>query len=152
MLKTDLAGHALYLELFREDAESTLQILFTTEMLNEHYVHVQPTMYHRVLTPTSPRATWRTKIFPGLSEVSPLTGTLVKRADKEFDETAVIRHSRIFNQIAAYGYKLSLKPIVVQVSVEDTEQLRAGRTPYKVLNRITKVRDQYSYPKLPSAK
>jgi uncharacterized protein (UPF0216 family) len=44
------------------------------------------------------------------------------------------------NQMTGYKYQLYKLPIVVEVASEDLDGIRLGKTPYKVLGRITRVR------------
>jgi hypothetical protein len=44
------------------------------------------------------------------------------------------------NQIVSYKYQIYKLPIVVEVASEDLDGIRLGKTPYKVLGRITRVR------------
>jgi len=44
------------------------------------------------------------------------------------------------DQMARYSYQLYKLPIVVEVASEDLDGIRLGKTPYKVLGRITRVR------------
>lgn len=153
MQTTDLAGHAVYLEFQRES--STVQVLITPEGLTETFNHVPPTMYRRQIHTTATRATWRVTTFNrattfdvtggGLELVKEFVGMPTAEIPsvhgiKAFDG------SRLFQQLANQGYKLRRQPIVVEVSVADMNDVRAAKTPYKVLNRVTKTRKALKFP------
>jgi hypothetical protein len=46
----------------------------------------------------------------------------------------------LFAQLTSRGYTLYKQPIAVEVTTEDLEDIRVGKTPYKILGRITRCR------------
>jgi hypothetical protein len=52
----------------------------------------------------------------------------------------------LFNQLIIQGWTLFKQPIVVEVSPEDLDDIRAGKTPYKILGRVTRSRRHYKFP------
>jgi hypothetical protein len=153
MQTTDIAGHAVYIEFQRES--STVQVLITPEGLTETFNHVPPTMYRRQIHTTAARATWRVTTFNRATTFNTATGVLEVSDAFEGMPTAEIPavhgikafdDSRLFRQLAVQGYKLRRQPIVVEVSVADMNDIRAAKTPYKVLNRVTKTRKALKFP------
>ena len=153
MEPTQLAGHAVYLEFQRE--MSTVQVLITPEALTETFQHVPPTMYRRQIHTTASRATWRVTTLNRATEFDSVAGTLKVLPSLAEMSSAEIpsKHGidsfqglRLFAQLANQNYKLRRQPIVVEVSVADMNDIRAAKTPYKVLNRVTKSRKALKFP------
>jgi hypothetical protein len=46
----------------------------------------------------------------------------------------------LFNQLIMQGWTLYKTPIVVETTTEDLDDIRMGKTPYKILGRITRCR------------
>lgn len=137
--KDTVVGKALYAE-FRNGGQ-TYQILITPDGVSTSGKNVPAVMYRRQISRLQPRKGW--KHF-GLSALSQDEFGVFKKYSK--DEAQNIAVSRLelvagtFNQLISYHYKVYKQPIFVEVSKEDLEGIRAGKTPYKVLGRITRVR------------
>jgi hypothetical protein len=52
----------------------------------------------------------------------------------------------LFTQLATNNWKLFKEPVVVEVTAEDLECVRTGKTPYKTLGRIWKARKFLGFP------
>jgi hypothetical protein len=59
--------------------------------------------------------------------------TLVARDKVSFTDS-------LFNQLVNNGWTVYKQPIVVEVTPEDLDDVRLGKTPYKILGRITRCR------------
>ena len=141
---TIVAGQALYLELRRSNAGENFvfQIVITPEaMCNGNRVPMSA--YRRRLSTSHPRRTWKqlvsptnTAILAGVSD--PATGMAA------FLDTTLSQ--LLATQSSGSPYQLVGDPILVNVAEADLLDVRLGKTPYKVLGRIWKVRKAMSYP------
>lgn len=145
MQPNDIAGHAVYLEFQR--GSSTVQVVLTPEALTEAFHHVPPAVYRRQISISSPRSTWRSSSLHKLALFDNNTGTL-KSGTTSINDADIpaalgmdaLNATKIVQQLTQLNYKLNKQAIVVEVSVADMNDVRAGKTPYKVLNRINKSR------------
>jgi hypothetical protein len=141
MSNTQVVGKALYLE-FRRDGE-TNQVIMTPEAINAAGKYVPITTYRRRISSTSPRKTWKQMSTVFKSEIDPLTNKLVALGREHALATVPDRISytdNLFSQLANAGWKLHKQPIAVEVTLEDLEDIRLSKTPYKILGRITRCR------------
>jgi hypothetical protein len=145
MQANDIAGHAVYLEFQRGSA--TVQVLLTPEALTEAFQHVPPAMYRRQISISSPRSTWRNSALAPTADFDVSTG-LLKSKNTDINQAdlpsrvgvQMFDTSKLVHQLTVQEYKLNKQAVVVEVSVADMSDIRMGKTPYKVLNRITKSR------------
>ena len=133
-------GKALYLE-FRHGI-NTNQVILTPEGSTLAGKVVPMTAYRRRISPSTPRKSWKQfssaivsdQIGPGLFAQYPTDHALSTVRDRiGFTDS-------LFNQLIMQGWTLYKQPIAVEVTVEDLEDIRMGKTPYKILGRITRCR------------
>ena len=137
--KDKVIGKALYTEL--RQGTQTYQVLITPDGVSLSGKNVPAVMYRRQISALKPRKGWKHSGLPALNIDE--FGVFSKKSKEDAQRTAESRLEMIgstFNQLASYSYKVYKQPIFVEVSQEDLEGIRAGKTPYKVLGRITRVR------------
>jgi hypothetical protein len=144
-----VVGKAIYLEFVKPNI--TMQVLILPEAVSSAHRLVPMTMFRRRLSISQPRKTWsvslsphtsatlRTYSGPGAAHI-PMSESEVARKMSEFTDPA-------FDLLISQNWPLYKDPIVVEVTTEDMEMARQGRTPYKVLGRVNKVRKNLGYPK-----
>jgi hypothetical protein len=117
--KDKVIGKALYTE-FRSVSQ-TYQLMITPDGINSGGKYVPAMVYRRQISANRPRRAWKSYSLPSLNvnEFGAFT-TMPK------DQAIEAAKSRL--------------PIVVEVASEDLDGIRLGKTPYKVLGRITRVR------------
>lgn len=134
---TDVTGKAVYLE-FRK-ASWTVQMILMPDGHNPMGVYVPHTLYRRQISADAPRKSWKTSsavaepwhgVRPQISDDSALSFGLSRF---EFMEGTLVN-------LASRGWKLYKKPVIVEVTAQDMDDVRQGKTPYKVVARITRVR------------
>jgi hypothetical protein len=133
-------GKALYMEFRRGD--STQQVLFTPEGINLSGRYVPMTTYRRRISETAPRKAWKQMSTMFISEKN-LDGSLVQLGKEHALSTVQDRLSysdNLFRQLLNQGWALHKQPITVEVTPEDLEDVRAAKTPYKILGRVTRCR------------
>lgn len=137
--KDKVVGKALYLEL--RSTSQTYQILITPDGISTNGKNVPSMVYRRQISAAKPRKGWKHENFPTLSVDE--FGVFNKRNKDDamaLSSTRLEFHSSTLKQLVAYHYKIYKQPILVEVSAEDLEGIRNGKTPYKILGRITRVR------------
>lgn len=139
--KDKVIGKAVYLELRSDTGGQTYQVLITPDGVTASGKNVPAMLYRRQISALKPRKGWKSGNLPSLSIDE--FGVFQKRTKDDSFALASTRlefYSSVFNQLESYHYKIFKQPILVEVSAEDLDGVRAGKTPYKVLGRITRVR------------
>ena len=144
-LAPNVVGKALYLELRRGDY--TNQIIITPEGLTASGKYVPTTTYRRRISALSPRKTWKHVSSVYATERN-IDGTLYALDRDHALATVADRLSHtnsLFTQLIAGNWKVYKQPIVVEVTKDDLEDVRMGKTPYKILARITRSRRKLGF-------
>lgn len=140
-MNTTVVGKALYLEMRR--GGYTTQVLMTPEAVTLNGKVVPMTCYKRRISQTEPRKSWKQVSSMFASDKDPVTGGLFMMNTEHAIATVPNRLQfvdNLFNQLIGQGYTLYKSPITVEVTHEDLEEIRQGKTPYKILGRITRCR------------
>ena len=137
--KDKVIGKALYAE-FRSGPQ-TYQLMITPDGITSGGKYAPAMVYRRQVSASRPRRAWKSYSLPSIN-VSEF-GTFNTMPKDEAIESAKRRLEftvTTLNQIVSYKYQIYKLPIVVEVASEDLDGIRLGKTPYKVLGRITRVR------------
>jgi len=137
--KDKVIGRALYAE-FRSGSQ-TYQMIITPDGLTADGRNVPSTIYRRQVSAMKPRRAWKTYALPKLQQEP--TGVYTSMTEELALSQASSRLTYIessFLRMEGYGYKLYMKPLIIEVSQADLDDIRASKTPYKILGRITRVR------------
>lgn len=143
---SSVVGKALYLELRR--GNYTNQILITPEGVTANNHYVPTSTYRRRISDISPRKTWKQAITMFASERTPEANRFVQLGTEHALATVPDRlaHTNsLFTQLIAGNWKLYKQPIVVEVTQEDLDDVRMGKTPYKILARVTRSRRKLGF-------
>jgi len=141
MTNTSVVGKALYLEM--RSGVATTQVILTPEALTASGKVVPMTCYRRNITSVTPRKSWRAIASSTVSERDPLTGAILQLETEHAKALFTDRlgfANNLFNQLIMKGYVVYKQPIAVEVTPEDMDDIRQGKTPYKILGRITRCR------------
>jgi hypothetical protein len=135
---TNVAGYAMYLELRHTEVPNRVtQILISPEGMTSAHAQVPMVMYSRRLTSVQPKKQWR-------RSSSMLTLHTTAPADRA---AARVRTARDYIEgLARANWKVYKEPIVVEATPEDLEDIRQGKTPYKLLGRVWKSRKYLGFP------
>jgi len=137
-----VVGHALYLELIK--GIYTTQIVLTPEGISSSHKKVPMGMYRRRLSTIQPKKQW--KFAVAASSSAPVVGVTPPSAHDVAQN--YLRYWKTYlDGFAAQEWTLFGKPIIVEVTAEDLEDVRLAKTPYKVLGRVWKVRKALGFPK-----
>lgn len=136
-------GYALYLEL--EKASAVTQVLVMPEGMSSSHNATRMAIYRRRLTPVTPRKTW--KHAPSHYTYMDLRSSSPAIAHDTAANQLLAFALPYFTSLADNGWKLRNQAITVEVTAEDIEDSRMGRTPYKTLGRVWKTRKKLGFPK-----
>lgn len=142
-IDTQVQGKAVYMEFVKPGA--THQLLLMPEGLSTSHKTVPMTLYRRRLTAAQPRKTWKAAGAHHTS-MSLLTGAAPVSHEAAAEAMIGFLHP-LFHSLKINDFKLYKQPIVVEVTAEDLELARQGKTPYKAMGRVWKVRKQLGFPK-----
>jgi hypothetical protein len=150
MTNNDVAGVAAYLEFAKRDGAMgyVYQVLITPEARTPDGHVVPMTAYRRRMTTLKTRAQW--KQFGS----SVRSSDAITRATGEITAADEMLHFlvRAINQFKTNSYTLVTgtlpenTPVLVEVTHEDMNDVRLGKTPYKILGRVWKVRKARNFP------
>lgn len=138
-------GRAVYFEFVRPGELITTQVLLLPEGVTTSHRTVPMTMYRRRLSPMQPRKTWK-------MTAATCTAEQARRMAGSTDEKDVAAAmlsfmTPLFKSLTTNQYALYKQPIVIEVTAEDLELARLGKTPYKALARVWKTRKKLGFPK-----
>jgi len=137
--KDKVIGKALYME-FRS-GQQTYQLMLTPDGVTSGGKYVPAMMYRRQVSASRPRRAWKSYSLPSinLNEFGAFN-TLPKNEALTTAGHRLEFMMPTINQLMSNRYQLYKLPVVVEVASEDLDGIRLGKTPYKVLGRITRVR------------
>ena len=127
--KDKVIGKALYAE-FRSGPQ-TYQLMITPDGITSGGKYAPAMVYRRQVSASRPSL--------NVNEFGAFT-TMPKDQAIETAKNRLEYTVTTINQMVSYKYQIYKLPIVVEVASEDLDGIRLGKTPYKVLGRITRVR------------
>lgn len=139
-MDTKVTGKALYLEM--RNGVHTMQLIMTPEGFTSTNKLVPMTVYRRRISKIQPRKTWKQVS----AHTAPECDASGKIAQYSLEQALTVAKDKlsftdsIFNQLIMQGWTLFKQPIAVEVTPEDMDDVRMGKTPYKILGRITRCR------------
>lgn len=137
------AGYAMYLEL--ELSTMVTQVLIMPEGMSSSHNLTPMAIYRRRLSPAAPRKTW--KHAPSHYKYLELRTSHPDVTEEAYANSLFSFTSSYFQNLADRGWKVRNSIITVEVTAEDLEDSRMGRTPYKALGRVWKARKALGFPK-----
>lgn len=145
-LQGPVAGKAVYLEFTRPTMVT--QILVMPEGMTSSHKIVPLTIYRRRLSSSFPRRTWKMLTATTTSDkisVTTMAGALPTQTQKA--ELMLTPLTRYLESMLNNGWTLKIAPVLAEVTTDDLEQCRMGKTPYKALSRVWKARKFMGFPK-----
>jgi hypothetical protein len=138
---TETRGTAIYLELVRHTTDNAAveyceQIIMIPEVSTRSGATIPTTSYVRRLTTIQPRKQWKTMTSAPIDVIG--TPSSSDKAEIAHRSLSGVRH-RVERAQNSFGAK-HRAPIFVEITDEDLESVRSGKTPYKILGRINKCR------------
>ena len=141
-IDTLVQGKAVYLEFTK--SSMTQQVLIMPEGMSTSHKTVPMTIFRRRLSPVTPRKTWKAAAshYTAITLMAP--GTMDK--EEVVNNLLGFMHP-LFHSLSMNGYTLYKDPVIVEVTAEDLELTRQGKTPYKTMARVWKARKALGFPK-----
>lgn len=135
-------GRAVYLEFIKPGESVTTQVLIMPEGTTTSHKTVPMTVFRRRISEAQPRKTWKMSSSPTTSRA------MSADASAESRTTTMLTYlTPLFRSLQMNNYKLFKQPIVIEVTAEDLELARLGKTPYKAMARVWKSRKALGFPK-----
>jgi hypothetical protein len=144
MNNTNVAGHALYMEFNSPTADlGRIELIFTSPgVLEDAHKLVYPTTYVRQVYSETRRSYWKPGRLSKNIQINPATGA-VELADSSLGwidaANFTLDSFHRLDRLPGYNYKMSLIPVLVEMTQDDLKQVADFATPYKLINRIKKV-------------
>lgn len=144
-------GIGVYAEFRR--AGQTMQMIVTPDAYTTTGELVPMTFIRRVVTKITPKKQWKISAirdngFRSMVEA----GTTISDMEKElFTEGRMAYAAHHFDDIVRQGWTLEQKPILVEVSRHDADDLSKNKTPNKIIYRVHISRKALGFPELVAA-
>jgi hypothetical protein len=144
-------GIAVYAEFRR--AGQTMQLIITPDAYTTEGNLVPMTLIRRIVTKETPKKQWKNSTLRGLdlNEIISEKRTLSDLDKQEFTEKRMRHATHFFDQIISQGWAIEQKPILVEVSRHDADDLVKGKTPNKIIYRVHISRKALGFPELVAA-
>lgn len=143
-------GIAVYAE-FRRSGQ-TMQLIVTPDAYTTTGELIPMTLVRRVVTKDTPKKQWKISVLRGveLTELINAGTTITDMEKSEFTERRM-RHGLHFFDDLTRGWTVEQKPILVEVSRHDADDLAKGKTPNKIIYRVHISRKALGFPELVAA-
>jgi len=111
------------------------------------------TLIRRIVTKETPKKQWKNSTLRGidLNEMVTEKITISDLEKADFTETRMRHATHFFDQIISQGWTIEQKPILVEVSRHDADDLIKGKTPNKIIYRVHISRKALGFPELVAA-
>jgi hypothetical protein len=145
-------GIAVYAEFRR--AGQTMQLIVTPDAYTTEGNLVPMTLIRRIVTKETPKKQWKNSTLRGGIDLNEMVTEKITISDLEkleFTETRMRHATHFFDQIISQGWAIEQKPILVEVSRHDADDLIKGKTPNKIIYRVHISRKALGFPELVAA-
>jgi hypothetical protein len=142
-----IIGKGLYLEFTYPESTAITQILFTPEGRNAEGKYVQFAMMSRTISETSPRKQWRVN-FCGTNNEATLGDLSTITNPEELVDTMTIRFAKAVERMVSANpaMKLRSKPISLEITSIDLNEVADYKAPSPALRRLQKARVALDFP------
>jgi hypothetical protein len=139
----DAAGKALYIEFRKPDY--TYQVIITEGIIDLGGKSHRPRIMRRRMHSSEARKNWRFEYLVNADRVGThVGGAVIQFADlaqaKGFAAKGLSSIMTLLNQLFHSEYKMYKEPFMVELSYEEFDQIRAGKTPTGLIRRIQRTR------------
>lgn len=144
-------GIAVYAEFRREG--SALQIIVTPDMYTTTGDLVPMALIRRMVTKLTPKKQWKSSPLRDSQFVEMVeAGKTLQDSEKELFTERRMRHAvSFFDQISRQGWTIEQKPVLIEVSRHDADDIAKGKTPTKIIYRVHISRKALGFPELVAA-
>lgn len=134
-------GVAVYAEFARDGA--TTQIIVAPDGYNTDGTLVPAYIVRRTVTEHTPKKQWK---FSRLPDVSGAADILADNEKAAYSDERMRYASSLFDQILRGGWSLVKRPILVEISRKDYDNIYLSKTPTKLLYRVSQSRVALDFP------
>jgi len=135
--KEEVQGVAVYAEF--EKVGQAFQLLLTPDAYNKAGKLIPMAIHRRTVTKETPKKQWKSSKMntEKVEKILATSGAYVNSSEvSNFTEERLRMTLPIFDQLLTSGWAIRNRPILVQFSKYDAEDVDAGKTPNKVLYRV----------------
>lgn len=124
------------------------QILFTPDCYTHAGTLIPMTLHRRIVTPMTPKKQWKqhTLRHDNLNHLVSSGDTLLDEAVPTFTEERMRYALPLFYQLLSEGWTLRNKPLLIEVSRYDADDIAKSKTPNKALYRVHISRKAQGFP------
>lgn len=138
-------GVGVYAEFTKPGA--TYQLLFTPDCYTHAGTLIPMALHRRVVTPLTPKKQWKqTTLRADLAEALESGSTLADESVSAFTEQRMRYALPLFYQLLSEGWTLRNKPLLIEVSRYDADDIAKSKTPNKALYRVHISRKAQGFP------
>jgi hypothetical protein len=127
---------------------STYQIFITPDCYTHAGTLIPMSLHRRVVTPITPKKQWKqtTLRHPALVEVVEAGQSVADENISTFTEERVRYALPLFYQLLSEGWTLRNKPLLIEISRYDADDIAKSKTPNKAIYRIHISRKAQGFP------
>lgn len=149
--KSHVQGLALYLEYEKpyDTGFYVQQVLITPDGFNSAGALVQSHVFRRRMRPGEGKKQWKVTATSDKLMVDSLSGAVEELDFSVVGKKAYMRMeytTPLFDAITSQHFTLRLKPLVMEVSQIDLDDITRGKTPYKLMYRMQQCRLKAGFP------
>lgn len=137
----DVQGIALYAQFHKPGAMT--QLLVTPDGYDETGEKVYSSLYRRIVTTDTPKKQWRSSTIRSADDVDYDFEKADDRAS--FAEKRLNFATQLFDSLLSGKWELHKEPIYLEVSKKDLTDIRAVKTPTKLIYRINQSREALGF-------
>ena len=144
-------GLAVYLVYTRDigSGSAVQQVLLTPDGYTSDGVLVSSNLFRRRMKPGEGKKQWKVTSTNEKLSADALTGAVEQLTVDTWGQKAAMRldyATPLFDAIVAQGWELRIKPLVLEVSQVDLDDIAKGKTPYKLMYRMQQCRLKAGFP------
>jgi len=139
----EVQGCALYAEFTNDTGSQIYQMFITPDGVDRAGNFIVATAYKRKLSTSSPKKQWRTTALTS-DLVDPISG--FSSDDNNLSRLKYLSHT--LNRLAGLNWSIVGEPFFVEVSKDDLTEVASGKTPLKVVYRITQTRKTLGFAEM----
>jgi hypothetical protein len=132
-------GVAVYGEFSRRGA--TTQMIITPDGYTSNGTMVPATVIRRTITTHTPKKAWK---FSRLATAEVISG--LEPVKEDYAAHRLRYASSLFDQLLSGGWTIVRKPVLVEMSRKDADDINQMKTPTKMIYRISQSRTALDFP------
>jgi hypothetical protein len=149
--KAHVQGLALYLEYEKpyDSGFAVQQVLITPDGYTSEGALVQTHLFRRRMKPGEGKKQWKVTATNEKLVADVLSGEVAELNADTWGQKAYMRleyATPLFDAIRDQHWSLRLKPLVMEVSQVDLDDVSKGKTPYKLMYRMQQCRLKAGFP------